>query len=154
MKILSRIEAVAKSDKAKLIDCIGVFENLASQLFPNGENRNAISNLQKTLNTPVFLNSFVPASDNEVQLMTLHKAKGLEFDIVLHLNMSKWILPQYKGDYYQDLNLHYVGITRARKCCILCSTTFRHSNDEVKAAEESEFLYLNGLESWRLPCPI
>ena len=75
--------------------------------------------------------SFLPPADNEIQLLTLHKAKGLEFDIVFHLNLYQWILPQYKGDYSQDLNLHYVGITRAKKCCVLCTSTHRQSNGHI-----------------------
>jgi len=57
--------------------------------------------------------------------MTLHKSKGLEFDVVLHLDLYDWVSPirEYvKGSYnvvfqneQQCLNLHYVGVTRARK---------------------------------------
>jgi ATP-dependent exoDNAse (exonuclease V) beta subunit len=106
------------------------------------------------LATPNYLNSLLPANDGEVQLMTLHKSKGLEFDIVFHLNLHQWILPQYKGDYNQDLNLHYVGLTRARKSCILCISKFRHQNKTKKIASDSEFLFLNDLKNWRLPCPL
>ena len=49
--------------------------------------------------------------------MTLHKSKGLEFDIVYHLNMNEFEIPfkQYKNgvacypNEAQDLDLHYVG---------------------------------------------
>lgn len=100
-------------------------------------------------------------SSNEIQVMTLHKSKGLEFDVVFHLNMSDWELP-YKqiehGDFNnpkypnweQDLNLHYVGITRARKVCYLVRGTQRtNSYDCLKNARDSEFLGINGLESLR-----
>ena len=54
--------------------------------------------------------------------MTLHKAKGLEFDIVYHLNLNEWELPKKKIEdndfdhpiyptWNQDLDLHYVGVT-------------------------------------------
>lgn len=45
--------------------------------------------------------------------MTLHKSKGLEFNIVFHMDMYRWILPNEYGDaaaQMQDLNLHYVRI--------------------------------------------
>lgn len=43
-----------------------------------------------------------------IQLMTGHKAKGLEFDVVYHLD--PWLI----GDSDQELNLRYVIQTRAR----------------------------------------
>lgn len=42
-----------------------------------------------------------------VKLMTCHKAKGLEFECVYHLD--PWLI----RDSEQDLNLHYVAITRS-----------------------------------------
>ena len=47
--------------------------------------------------------------------MTLHKSKGLEFNIVFHLDLYKWILPNEYGDadsQTQDLNLHYFDTKR------------------------------------------
>ena len=86
--------------------------------------------------------------------MTLHKAKGLEFEIVFHLDLYKWIMPKFKGDYTQDLNLHYVGITRAKQCVILLSSTQRHNEQGLRGAEDSEFLLMNDLELLRVQCPV
>lgn len=80
--------------------------------------------------------------------MTLHKSKGLEFDVVFHLDLYQWTLPSYqavKGDQKemrQSINLHYVGITRARNACILLTSTqkFDPRNNNVKDATVSEFL--------------
>jgi len=157
-KIVKRIMNLL-SDMEKLVDAgneiagyIGFFEQLAENIFPNAHNKHALSNLETVLNTPIYLSTFIPANKDEVQLLTLHKAKGLEFDLVFHLNLYRWILPQYKGDPIQDLNLHYVGITRAKKCCILCTSTHRHNyHNEIVKAEGSEFLEMNGLEALRLP---
>ena len=50
----------------------------------------------------------------------------------------------------QDLDLHYVGITRAKKLCVLITNTLRHNaNDEVKKSEPSVFLNRNGVEVLR-----
>ena len=73
--------------------------------------------------------SYTPAMENEVNLMTLHKSKGLEFNIVFHMDLYKWILPNEYGDetsQIQDLNLHYVGITRAIDVCYLMSGSMRY----------------------------
>lgn len=117
--------------------------------------------LNKVIHDTNLISSYYPIEDDEIQIMTLHKSKGLEFDLVFHLNMSDWELPYKKvnnGDFNhpeypsweQDLNLHYVGITRAKKACILVRGTLRtNSNDELKPAKDSEFLSLNGLEKFR-----
>lgn len=96
------------------------------------------------------------ADESEINLMTLHKSKGLEFDIVFHLDTYKFIMPPYKHegpdseDYIQLLNLHYVGITRARKVCYLVQGTARtNSQGERKNAEPSEFLSINNLRKYR-----
>src|SRR5258706_2895607 len=150
MNLLYELEIKISSDQ-NTSDITALFINIAKILFPTARNQNAINNLTSILITPTLLSSFVPAKDNEVQLLTLHKSKGLEFDIVFHLNLHRWILPKYKGDYYQNLNLHYVGITRAKKCCILCTSSMRQQGaDQLKEAEPSEFLSMNELSKLRL----
>ena len=155
MNVLNEIENLVSNEHDKIAENYLLFEKLAFILFPIGKNRRAAKSLRDILGSPIMLSSFIPPKEAEVQVMTLHKSKGLEFDVVFHLNMYRWILPQYQGDYSQDLNLHYVGITRAKKCCVLCSSTLRHKSEtETRTAEDSEFLYLNGLERWRECCPI
>jgi len=134
-----------------LSDHLGPFIEIAETLFPTARTHKSIENLTSVLRAPIFLSSFMPANDNEVQLLTLHKSKGLEFEIVFHLNLHRWILPKYKGDYYQDLNLHYVGITRAKKCCVLCTSSRRQQGTEQTTdAEPSEFLDMSDLPKLRL----
>jgi len=133
-----------------LINHIDQFKQVAQIIYPNAHNTSALANLRAVLDDGKLLASFLPPADNEIQLLTLHKAKGLEFDIVFHLNLYQWVLPQYKGDYSQDLNLHYVGITRAKKCCVLCTSTHRQQNGQIIPANPSEFLGLNSVEQLRL----
>ncbi|MCH7351281.1 MULTISPECIES: ATP-dependent helicase [unclassified Acinetobacter] len=77
---------------------------------------------------------FKPISPSEIQVMTLHKSKGLEFHTVIHVGLEEWVFPYRKvtsdwSPFYpeleQDTNLHYVGITRAQELCILIQTTKR-----------------------------
>lgn len=102
---------------------------------------------------------FMPVTDDEIQLMTLHKSKGLEFKIVLHLDMEEWSFPHRipgvnRSDINypsleEDTNLHYVGITRAEECCILVQTSMRrNANGGYAPSIPSYFLnlpQLNGL---------
>ncbi|MEK6624142.1 MAG: UvrD-helicase domain-containing protein, partial [Bdellovibrionota bacterium] len=61
---------------------------------------------------------------NEVSLMTLHSAKGLEFERVYFVGAEEDLLPHKKTitegtDLSEELRLCYVGITRARQKLIL-----------------------------------
>lgn len=154
MKILKQLDQIAKNKIESFESHIDIFINLATLLLPKASNIKAVNNLRVVLSDVVLLQSFIPPKAGETQLMTLHKSKGLEFDIIFHVNLNKWILPQYKQDYSQELNLHYVGITRAKKCCILCIHSKRHRGSEVIDAEDSEFLTLNEVQSLRIPCPV
>ncbi len=75
------------------------------------------------------------ATDGEnVTLMTVHAAKGLEFDTVFVAGMEETIFPHvFNGAMVQDQSkieeerrLAYVAITRARRRLYLCYATLRH----------------------------
>lgn len=122
------------------------------------------SALKKVILDKEQLQQYLPSSDNEIQCMTLHKSKGLEFEIVLHLDLIEYVMnfpnihPQTKEKTYesweQDLNLHYVGITRAKSLCVLIYTTQRIGKyEKTYDSTPSPFLGLPGLDglykSWR-----
>lgn len=127
---------------------------LAKLIYPKKENPNAISILDQVLSDNTLLSSYIPASEYEINLMTLHKSKGLEFNIVFHMDLYRWILPNEHGDanaQIQDLNLHYVGVTRAIDVCYLMNARMRYrakQNDFI-TAEPSPFLSKFGLAERR-----
>lgn len=104
----------------------------------------------------VLRGGFRPAHEDEVNLLTYHKAKGLEFDVVFCLDCYKYIMPPYKYEaqdydaYRQSLNMHYVGLTRARKVCYIPLAAWRHNAmGNTKQAIPSEFLQKPGLMNLR-----
>ena len=64
-----------------------------------------------------------------VTLMTLHNAKGLEFDTVFIIGMEEQVFPHSRaveaGDVEEERRLAYVGITRARRELYLTSARTR-----------------------------
>ena len=58
--------------------------------------------------------------DCKVHIMTIHKAKGLQFDNVVLPDISKDIFPRFNSRHpEEDARLLYVGLSRARKRVIL-----------------------------------
>jgi len=147
IKLLNDLETMKISDTP--LDMTDNFIKIANLIYPNAENNNAVNILKLVLKSTKELDKFKPAKSNQVQIMTLHKSKGLEFQIVFHLDLYEYIFPsKYKGKYtspLQDLNLHYVGITRAKECCVLCTSTIRHNNNGQINGSNSEFLELKRL---------
>lgn len=113
--------------------------------------------LDDILSSNELLNRYNFQENNKLQIMTLHKSKGLEFEIVIHLDLYEWILPykeiinnDWDNPIYpsleQDLNLHYVGITRAKSACYLIYSSRRlNSSNQNKQGNPSHFLHRNGL---------
>ena len=84
------------------------------------------------------------AIDNQVQLMTLHAAKGLEFPWVFIMGMEEDILPHRNSidtdNIEEERRLAYVGITRARRGLIFTLAKKRKQYGEVISTQPSRFL--------------
>ncbi|MBQ9312044.1 MAG: UvrD-helicase domain-containing protein [Bacteroidales bacterium] len=82
---------------------------------------------------------------NKVKLMTIHSAKGLEFDNVYVVGMEENLFPSTlsfatREDIEEERRLFYVAITRARKNLILTSANMRFRNGSVDFGETSRFV--------------
>ena len=83
--------------------------------------------------------------DNNVNIMTLHSAKGLEFNIVFILGMEEGIFPHSRSfesakELEEERRLCYVGITRAKKKLYLLSARTRTLYGRTSATIESRFI--------------
>jgi DNA helicase-2/ATP-dependent DNA helicase PcrA len=54
-----------------------------------------------------------------VSLMTIHKAKGLEFKVVFVIGLVEGIIPTKKGDLEEERRIAFVGISRAMRLLYL-----------------------------------
>jgi ATP-dependent DNA helicase Rep len=83
-------------------------------------------------------------ANDQVSLMTLHAAKGLEFPHVFLIGMEENILPHQNsidsGDIEEERRLAYVGITRAQRTCTFSYCTHRKRYGAVSECEPSRFL--------------
>ena len=63
--------------------------------------------------TDTFQNESVSDNKDGVSLMTIHKAKGLEFPVVFLVGLVEGIMPTKKGDLEEERRICFVGISRA-----------------------------------------
>lgn len=80
-----------------------------------------------------------------VSLMTLHAAKGLEFDMVILPGVEEGIIPttrslNFKDALEEERRLFYVGITRAKEHLFISYTTYRYSYGQMVDQQPSRFL--------------
>ncbi len=85
--------------------------------------------------------------DVPVSLMTLHSAKGLEFDAVFLAGLEEGVLPHSRSidtpaEVEEERRLFYVGMTRAKKSLVLSRAIYRRSygEDRLRASLPSRFL--------------
>jgi DNA helicase-2/ATP-dependent DNA helicase PcrA len=98
--------------------------------------------------TEVALVSAADDLDDEsgtVSLMTLHTAKGLEFEAVFITGVEEEILPHRislaeAGGVHEERRLFYVGITRAKKKLHLSLATSRATYGDIVGCTPSRFL--------------
>ena len=101
----------------------------------------------------LFLESVALVSDlddlesdtNKVTLITLHQAKGLEFNVVFIAGVEEGLLPHFRSledptQMEEERRLCYVGITRARQKIYLVHSFRRNLMGRSTVNEPSRFL--------------
>jgi DNA helicase-2/ATP-dependent DNA helicase PcrA len=87
----------------------------------------------------------VDPEQGSVTLMTLHAAKGLEFDSVAVIGVENGILPHSRASEGEDAveeerRLLFVGMTRAERALMVSSAAVRTVRGVRQASIESEFV--------------
>ena len=88
----------------------------------------------------------VDPEQGSVTLMTLHAAKGLEFDTVAVIGVESGLLPHSRSSsegedgIEEERRLLFVGMTRAERALMVCSAAARTVRGVRQASIESEFV--------------
>ena len=105
--------------------------------------------LQEVVNRLILRDMMERGEDTEetdqVQLMTLHSSKGLEFPYVFMVGMEEGLLPHQSSidedNIDEERRLAYVGITRAQKVLFMTLVKERRQYGEIINPEPSRFLH-------------
>lgn len=85
-------------------------------------------------------------NDDAISLMSLHRAKGLEFDCVVLAGVEEGLLPHQRSldegpaGLSEERRLLYVGITRARDALLLTSARMRRVFGDLSFPQPSRFI--------------
>jgi ATP-dependent DNA helicase Rep len=110
----------------------------------DGQNKSLAEIVAKIMLMDILERHQEEEASDQVSLMTLHAAKGLEFPHVFLIGMEENILPHQNsletGNLEEERRLAYVGITRAQRTLTFSYCTHRKRYGEVSECEPSRFL--------------
>ena len=131
-KFVSRGKISEEGDAVEQIENLNTFGEICNQFTDFDEFNKYIVNIKE---------SNLQESSERVNLMTIHKSKGLEFPVVFLVGCSEGLLPHRKSnDTNDEKRLMYVGITRAMDRLYLTSNNFYNASP----MEVSSFIEMLG----------
>jgi DNA helicase-2/ATP-dependent DNA helicase PcrA len=174
----NQVESINRPTQARLMAFAAMFEKFRQEieqevaplmevLFTESGMENALSNESEAIeNISQLINSAAeydqraetPNLTDYLQmialyrLMTLHAAKGLEFDHAFIIGLEDGILPHERSvygdseDLEEERRLFFVGITRARKTLDILYARSRVIRGQFIRSTPSQFLYEIGFE--------
>lgn len=132
---------VARKRIENLDDFLGWLERMDDS---NDGQPTGLEDIVRKLSLLDFANQSEKEGDHEVHLLTLHAAKGLEFDHVYLAGLEEGMLPHHacmdEDRIEEERRLLYVGITRARKSLALTYARKRRRGGEESQTTPSRFL--------------
>ncbi|MCI6294364.1 MAG: UvrD-helicase domain-containing protein [Bacteroidales bacterium] len=124
---------------------LGAIKNFEDEMLRNEGTVSA--GLTDFLSTVSLLTDTEGDEDDEdrVSLMTIHAAKGLEFDAVFVTGMEDDLFPNANAKLFpremeEERRLFYVAVTRARRHCFLSYAMSRFRYGALQVSETSPFL--------------
>lgn len=135
-------KAYEPADAASKIENVKELLNAAQHFFDQG-----ITSLPDMLNHITLFQEQLQdtESSDTIQLMTLHAAKGLEFDTVIVSGIEEGLLPSSRSVHLpealeEERRLLYVGITRAKERLLLTHAQARRTYGTWDYKKPSSFL--------------
>lgn len=110
-----------------------------------GEEQNRLADFLSEVSLLTDQDTDREAENEKVTLMTIHSAKGLEFNHVFVVGMEEDLFPspmartEMRG-LEEERRLFYVALTRARESCTITYAKSRFRNGQTNPARESRFL--------------
>lgn len=142
---LAELQAKAATDPEFQDDINNLQElvNVAEEFVPEEED-NILGEFLQQVALVSDLDSMEEESNN-ITMMTLHAAKGLEFPVVFIAGMDEGIFPsqrtlQVPSEVEEERRLMYVGITRAEEKLYLVSAKRRQTWGEYRYYNPSRFI--------------
>lgn len=140
---LAELQAQNTPESEADIENLQEFVNVAEEFVPEEDD-----NVLGEFLTQVSLVSDIDSMDNianNVTLMTLHAAKGLEFPKVFLAGLEEGIFPHQRtlntpSEIEEERRLMYVGVTRAEEKLYISSANRRQLWGEYKYYQPSRFL--------------
>ena len=132
--ILDKTGIKKELESENTIESIARLENLEEfkSITLNFEARYGIISLEDFLNEISLVSDIEEAKDNKdvVTMMTVHAAKGLEFDYVFLVGMEEHLFPHIRSisdnsELEEERRLCYVAVTRAKKKLYITSVNSR-----------------------------
>lgn len=134
-------------DKEKTVESKSRIENVESLLNAVSEfvKDNPDTSLEEYLQSVSLLSDVDRTSDEKgVSLMTIHAAKGLEYDVVFLTGMEEGLFPSKmsmeEGGLEEERRLCYVAITRAKKKLFISSCDSRFTFGQSLRTMKSRFI--------------
>jgi len=137
-------ESLRSAGEQNAIENVNELINAAAQYDQQAENPTLLDYLQQ-----ISLFSDVDAYDtstDRVAFMTLHAAKGLEFEDVFIVGLEEGLLPHEKSntndeeDLEEERRLFFVGITRAKLGLHISYARYRTIRGQILRTVRSDFL--------------
>lgn len=144
------LRELEKEGSEEALDRIGNIDELVNKLVTyeeSAEEEPTLSGFLEEVALVSDIDNLEEERDNIV-LMTLHSAKGLEFPYVYICGMEEGIFPGYMSihaenpqeEIEEERRLCYVGITRAMKCLSLTAAKQRMLRGETQFNKPSRFI--------------